>query len=139
MMPTTDGETSSRRLQVLVVDDNKDAADSLGMLVRLGGHEAHVVYSGQLAILKAEKQTPDVVLLDIGLPRMDGYQVVQWLRNRPDTKDALIIAITGFDRTSDRERSKEAGFDLHLVKPVDSEKLVRLLNGDPALLIENQR
>src|SRR3954454_8350293 len=83
-------------LQVLVIEDNKDAADSLARLVRLGGHHVQVAYSGQVGLLMAQQQPPDVVLLDIGLPRVDGYQVVERLRSRPETQDALIIAVTRY-------------------------------------------
>jgi len=127
-----------KALQVLVIEDNKDAADSLARLVRLGGHQVQVAYSGQVGLLLAQQQTPDVILLDIGLPRVDGYQVVEQLRSQPETEDALIIAVTGYGQASDRQRSKAAGFDLHLVKPIKTEHLLALLRGDPTLLLQNE-
>lgn len=130
-------ERDFRSLQVLIVEDNHDAADGLARLVRLGGHQVQVAYSGAVGLLIAQQQNPDVILLDIGLPRVDGYQVIEKLRARPETKDALIVAVTGYGQASDRQRSRDAGFDLHLVKPIQTEKLLALLRGDPSLLAEN--
>jgi CheY-like chemotaxis protein len=124
--------------QVLVVDDDQDSADSLGRLMRLGGHQVQVAYSGEVAILLAQQLKPDVILLDLGLPRLDGYRVVEKLRQQPGTKTALIVAVTGYGQASDRQRCKEAGFDLHLLKPIRTEKLLQLLRGDLTLLIENR-
>jgi len=126
----------SRTLQVLVVDDDKDGADTLALLLRLGGHQVQVAYSGEIGLLTAQQQSPDVILLDLGLPRMDGYRVIERLRQQDHTKDALIIAVTGHGLPSDRQRSKEAGFDLHLLKPVNTQKLLRLLAGDSSMLVE---
>lgn len=128
--------SGTHSLQVLVVDDNRDSADSLALLMRLGGHQVDVAYNGSVALLLAEKNKPHVVLLDIGLPRVDGYQVVEVLRQRPETKQALIVAVTGRSSNEDRQRSLEAGFDLHLVKPIEIEPLLRFLKGDPTVTIE---
>ena len=109
---------SARR--VLVVDDNVPAAESLAMLVRLSGHEARVVHDGTAALALAPEFRPDVVLLDIGLPGMDGYEVARRLRSVPGTPPSLLlIAVTGYGREDDRLRSRDAGIDHHLVKPVD--------------------
>jgi CheY-like chemotaxis protein len=116
--------------QVLVVDDNKDAANSMAMLLKLWGHQVQIAYSGSDALALAQEQKPEVILLDIGLPRMNGYRVAEHLRQQPETKDAVIIAVTGHGQPSDRRRSKEAGINLHWLKPINSEKLLRLLDGD---------
>ena len=116
---------SSRR--VLVVDDNLDGAESLAMLLELEGHEAHVAHDGLSAIASAERLAPDAVLLDIGLPGMNGYEICRRLRETPWGKRLTIVALTGWGQEEDRRRSKAAGFDTHLVKPVDSELLLELL------------
>ena len=113
--------------RLLVVDDNMDAADILVMTLQMFGHEVQVAYSGQAALETAVEYQPECVLLDIGLPEMDGYQVAQHLRQQPQTKDVWLIAMTGYGQDSDRQRTKEAGFDHHFVKPVDPQKLQNLL------------
>jgi two-component system CheB/CheR fusion protein len=120
-------------LRVLVVEDNKDTAESLERLMRLAGYQVHVAYDGQTALQMAEQQRPHVVLLDIGLPVLHGYDVARRLRERPETKDTLIIAVTGYGLPADRERSLESGIDLHLIKPVGFEELVRLFRKHPKL------
>ncbi len=121
--------------RVLVVDDNMDSADSLTLLLRLMGHTAHTVYSSEAALAAAERFCPDVVLLDIGLPRMDGYEVARSLRALPGGSDLRIIAVTGYGQPDDFRRSHAAGFDQHLVKPVDLQALEGVFTGadaDPA-------
>ena len=117
--------TQSRR--VLVVDDNEDAAASLGELLELWGHEVQTAYDGKHALAMARTWQPEIVLLDIGLPGMDGYEVAQRLREDPATSSAFLIAITGYGQEEDRRRSQEAGFDQHLTKPVALERLQDLL------------
>jgi CheY-like chemotaxis protein len=112
---------------VLVVDDNADTARGLARLLRLHGYEVRVAHAGPEGIEAADEHRPEVVLLDIGLPGMDGYQVAGKLR-QGQCPDALIIAITGYGQEEDRLRSKAAGFDHHLVKPVDIDALLTLLN-----------
>jgi CheY-like chemotaxis protein len=112
-----------------VVDDNIDAAQTMATLLRMGGHEADVVYDGESALRRAQAMAPDVVFLDIGLPGMNGFQVVRELRARPQTSRAVVIALTGYGQASDRTRSLEAGFDYHLVKPVDVAAVQNLLVG----------
>jgi len=114
-------------LRILVVDDNINAADSLATLLELGGHEVRVAYEGEAALLVAEAFRPQVVLLDIGMPGMDGYEVGRALREKPQTRSALLVAITGWGAPDDLRRAKEAGFDHHLVKPVEPAALQRLL------------
>lgn len=113
--------------RVLVVDDNMDAADMLVMMLQMFGHEVQAAYTGQSALEMAVEYKPDVVLLDIGLPDMNGYEVARHLRQQPQTKDVRLIAMTGYGQDSDRQRSEEAGCEHHLVKPVDPQKLQDLL------------
>jgi CheY-like chemotaxis protein len=110
------------------VDDNADAADSLALLLRLTGHTTHVARDGPAALEAARSFTPDVVLLDIGLPGLNGYEVAKRLRGDPVTADALVIAVSGYGQDSDRQRSREAGFDQHLTKPVDYDELRGLIS-----------
>jgi CheY-like chemotaxis protein len=105
-------------LRVLIVDDNKDAADSMGDLWRLMGHHAEVAYSGTAALQIAGDLEPDLVLLDIGLPEIDGYEVARRMR-RAVARSVRFVALTGYGTEDDKRRSREAGFDEHVVKPVD--------------------
>ena len=113
--------------RVLVVDDNRDAADMLAVMLQMFGHDVQAVYSGHSALETAVESRPDFVLLDIGLPDIDGYEVARRLREQPQTKDVMLIAVTGYGQDSDRQRSQEAGFDHHLVKPVEAQKVEDLL------------
>jgi PAS domain S-box-containing protein len=113
--------------RILVVDDNKDSADSLAMLLQLTGHEVSVAHDGRSALKAVESRRPDVVLLDIGLPSLNGHDVCRWVRQQPWGKTTVIIALTGWGQEEDRRRSQEAGFDGHLVKPVDHARLLALL------------
>ena len=115
------------KLDVLIVEDNVDAAATLAELVSGLGHEVRTVHDGKLALGEADQTPPDVVLLDIGLPGIDGYEVARRLRSRTATRGALLVALTGYGNRADRDRSRDAGFDGHLVKPVPLERLVRLL------------
>jgi CheY-like chemotaxis protein len=115
--------------RVLVVDDNADAADSLAALLKLQGHETQAVYSGHEALERIESFRPHVALIDIGLPRMNGYELAQRLRARPDPAELRLVAITGYGQVEDRARAQAAGFDDHLVKPVDLRVLERAIAG----------
>ena len=106
------------RKRILIVDDNLDSAESMAMLLELEGHEVRMAHDGQEAVEIALRERPMVVLLDIGLPRMDGYQACRAMREGGLT-DALLVAMTGYGQEEDRRQSQEAGFDAHLVKPVD--------------------
>jgi two-component system CheB/CheR fusion protein len=117
----------SRRSRVLVVDDNRDCAAILAMLLQAKGHEPFIAADGRSAIAMARSLRPALVLLDIGLPGMDGYAVAEQLRKLPETCATKLIAITGYGDDQDRLRSKQAGFDHHLVKPVSAEVLEGLL------------
>ena len=118
----------SSGMRILVVDDNRDSADSLAMLLRLFGNDVRSVYDGRLALEVATAYRPDVVLLDIGLPGLDGLQVCRFLRKQAGTSLPFIIAMTGYGQEEDQRRSKEAGFNAHMVKPVDLETLQELLS-----------
>lgn len=114
--------------RVLVVDDNKDAAESMSMLLEMWGHRVLYAYDGPTALETARKWQPEAVFLDIGLPGMDGYQVAERLRELPKGKDAILIAITGYGQEDDRRRSRRAGIDHHLVKPVAPDALRSLID-----------
>jgi len=111
--------TSQQRLRVLVVDDNVDAAITLSELLKLWGYEAWVVHNGLEAVRIALTHQPDVALLDIGLPLMDGYEVAQRIRQEFSLHRPILIAVTGYGQEEDRRRSLEAGFDYHFTKPVN--------------------
>ena len=106
-------------MRILVVDDNVDAADSTALLLSLEGYETHSVHSARAALDAAASIKPDVVLLDIGLPEMDGYDVARRLRALADGVPTVIIALTGYGQPADRDRASRAGFDEFLVKPVE--------------------
>lgn len=112
---------------MLVVDDNTDAAQSLSLLLRSWGHHARVAYDGLAALREVEANPPDVVLLDIGLPGPDGYEVARRLRQGPAGAALVLIALTGYGQESDRRRAREAGFDHHLLKPVEPGRLREVL------------
>lgn len=122
-----DATASPTGMRVLVVDDNVDAADGLATALKLNGHAVRVAYDGPGALSLAEGFRPQAVLLDLGLPGMDGYEVARRLRDNPDLKGAWVAAVTGRGQPEDRQRSKEVGFDRHLVKPVDPDFLAQLL------------
>ena len=124
--PPTQKQQKRRRL--MVIDDNRDAAESMSMLFELWGHEVICVYDGRTALEAAAKFRPDAVFLDIGLPGMDGYEIAERLRDSPQAARAVLVAITGYGQEEDRRRSREAGIDHHLVKPVAPDTLLKLLD-----------
>ena len=105
--------------RVLIVDDNVDSAESLAVLLRQSGHEVRTTHDGPSALDLTSSYRPEVVLLDIGLPGMDGYEVARRLKQQPGMQAVSLAAVTGYGQEEDRRRSREAGFDYHLVKPVD--------------------
>ena len=115
-------------LRILVVDDNRDSAESLANLLELTGNEARSAYDGLEALEAAERFMPDLVLLDIGLPKLNGYEVARRIRELPRGKEMLLVALTGWGQDEARQKSREAGFDEHLVKPVDYAALMKLLS-----------
>lgn len=118
---------TKHQLRILVVEDNRDTADSLSLLLRLCGHEVAVAYTAPSGLEAAKAWQPDVVICDIGLPGLDGYEVVRQLRQDQATAQARMIAITGYGGHDYRERSQAAGFDAHLTKPADPDLLQQLL------------
>jgi signal transduction histidine kinase len=125
--PTTSDGHPTSRLRLLVVDDNRDAVDSLSVLLQLMGNDVRMAYDGVEAVHAAESFRPDVVLLDVGLPLRNGYEAARLIRSETWGGDMVIIALTGWGQEQDRRRSREAGFDHHLVKPVDPRLLMKLL------------
>jgi CheY-like chemotaxis protein len=121
-------QDAEQGLRVLVVDDNIDAADTLGALLDMNGHATRVANDGYQAIEMAQEFQPQVVFLDIGLPGMNGYEVARKLRELPGMDRAFLVALTGWGTREDRERSSEAGFDHHLTKPADMNAVETLLS-----------
>ena len=115
-------------MKVLVVDDNHDAATSLSMLVELLGHEVRTAFDGEQALGVAGEFCPDVVLLDLGMPRMDGYEACRRLRAQPWGAGMTVVAVTGWGREDDRRKTQLAGFDKHLVKPVAPAEIATMLS-----------
>jgi CheY-like chemotaxis protein len=114
-------------LRLLVVEDDADNAESLALLLRLDGHDVMVACDGPTALRMAEEYPPDVALLDLGLPGMDGYEVARRLVAQSPDRKPLLIAVTGYGRDTDRQHSTEAGIQMHLLKPVDPKMLQQLL------------
>jgi CheY-like chemotaxis protein len=110
-----------------VVDDNKDVAESTAVLLRMAGCDVHVVYDGDEALQAMPRLRPDAVLLDIGLPKVNGYQVAERIRAEPEHRRTLIVAISGYGQEEHRLQSQQSGFDYHIVKPIDPPVLTRLL------------
>jgi CheY-like chemotaxis protein len=113
---------------ILIVDDNVDAAESLGELLKVSGHSVHVSFDGATAVETAGNLHPDVVILDIGMPRMNGYEVARSLRLDATLSNTLLVAVTGYAQEKDRDRAQESGFDYHFAKPIDISRLVHILN-----------
>jgi signal transduction histidine kinase/CheY-like chemotaxis protein len=120
-------DVAEPRCSVLIADDNRDAADSLALLLQMSGYELHVCHGGREAVALARRERPDALVLDIGMPGMTGYEVASHIRKEDWGRDALLIAVTGWGQQEDRERSRAAGFDHHLTKPVDPDLLQELL------------
>jgi CheY-like chemotaxis protein len=126
-------------LRILVVDDNQDSASSMTLLLEMSGHEVSVANSGHAALELAAERKPDAILLDIGMPGMNGYEVARRLRQQAAFADTLLVAITGYGRASDVEQTGAAGFDHHLVKPIDYDKLQALLAACSSTLARKRR
>ena len=124
--PNLNGSAVSHK-RILLADDNRDAAESLAIILRLEGHEVELAHDGVAALRAFEVTRPDVALLDIGMPRSNGYEVARQIRAVPGGREVVLIAITGWAQDSDKVRSREAGFDLHLTKPVEPDSLIELL------------
>ena len=135
-------DNTAAGLRVLVVDDNHDVAETTATILRLSGCDTHVAFDGRSGLDAIERLRPDAVLLDIGLPGLDGYQVAERLRALPDQRRTLVVAVSGYGQEEDRARSKAAGFDYHVVKPIDPAVITGLLaslrqGGVPPQLPEN--
>jgi CheY-like chemotaxis protein len=129
-MREPDKSTSATKpLRLLIVDDNRDTAESLGMLLELMGHEVRTAHDGLAAIADAAESKPDAILLDIGLPKLNGYDTARRIREQDWGRSLHLIAVTGWGQDADRTRAKEAGFDHHLTKPIDIPTLMKLLEG----------
>jgi CheY-like chemotaxis protein len=125
---TSDPAVTATGLRILVVDDNRDAADMLAMFLQISGHETHTAHDGVEAIEATARLQPDLVLLDIGLPRLSGYEAARRIRKQHEQGGRpVLVALSGWGQDEDRRRSEEAGFDAHLVKPVDEIALGKLL------------
>jgi CheY-like chemotaxis protein len=123
--------TSAAARRILVVDDNLDAAESLSQLLQINGHETRLAHDGVAAVEQAALFQPHVVLLDIGLPRLNGYDAARQIRQGVAGRSMLLVALTGWGQQEDRMKSRQAGFDEHFLKPVDLDVLLKLLDGLP--------
>lgn len=123
----------AKPLRLLIVDDNRDTAESLSMLLELMGHEVRMAHDGLAAIDVAAEFQPDGVLLDIGLPKLNGYDTARRIREQSWGQAMHLIAVTGWGQDNDRTQAKAAGFDHHLTKPIDIQTLVKLLSGGRSL------
>jgi len=129
--PSGDSSTHPNGKRILVVDDNIDAAQSAAEILRLLGNEVSAVYDGLAAVRTIEEWKPEVVLLDIGLPGIDGYEVARRVRSQDNGRSIMLVALTGWSQDRDRQLASEAGFDHHWVKPVALEKLKEISGGPP--------
>ncbi|WP_295996470.1 hybrid sensor histidine kinase/response regulator [Rugamonas sp.] len=116
----------AKRARVLIADDNRDAADALRALLEMEGYEAESAYDGNAAVAAAARALPDLVVMDLGMPGMDGYDAARLIRQRAGAENILMIALTGWGQSDARRRTVEAGFDHHLIKPVDVEQILKL-------------
>jgi DNA-binding response OmpR family regulator len=131
LRPSSKDLPLSEPLRVLVVDDNRNTVESLTMLLDLHGNTTHTAYDGLEAVKLAEAVRPEIILLDIGLPRIDGYEACRRIREQEWGRNMIVVALTGLGHDDDRLRSRQAGFDMHLVKPVDPEILLAVLAATP--------
>ena len=115
------------RRRILVVDDNRDAAQMLALLLKMGGDETHTAHDGEEALERAAAIRPEIIILDIGLPKLNGYEVCRSIREQPWGLPITMVAVTGWAREEDRQKSQEAGFNGHLIKPVDHRVLTKLV------------
>ena len=113
--------------RIVVADDNEDSAQSFAMLLSFSGHEVRVAHDGEEALDAVRNFRPDVAFLDIGMPRLSGYEVAEAVRAEPWGRDVKLIAVTGWGQADDKVRARTAGFDQHLVKPIDPSDVDRLL------------
>jgi CheY-like chemotaxis protein len=126
--PTVMTPPAALKRRILVVDDNTDAAESLAALLAINGHETRLAHDGWQAMAEAKAFRPDVMFLDIGMPALDGHETARRIRQEPWGKDIVLVALTGWGQSEDRRRSKEAGFNHHLVKPADPNVVAKLIS-----------
>ncbi|TFY96530.1 response regulator [Ramlibacter rhizophilus] len=126
-MTQNDSSDASGTLHVLVVDDNHDAADTLAEVLEIMGCRTATAYDGLEGVEKADELRPDAIVLDLGMPRLNGYEACERIRAQPWGRELRLVAVSGWGQQDDRRRSMEAGFDAHLVKPVAPEELLALL------------
>lgn len=125
----TESATTERvRRKILVTDDNRDSANTMAMMLRLQGHDVRTAYDGLEAVKLAESDPPELILMDIGMPQLNGYEATRIIRQQPSSQNIVIIALSGWGQDADREKSKEAGCNGHLVKPVDAKHLAKVLS-----------
>jgi CheY-like chemotaxis protein len=131
--PSDDGAAADRSVthRILIADDNADSAESMGMLLRLMGNDVRIASDGLDAVEQAAAFQPDIVLMDIGMPRLDGYEAARRIRNQPWSRDTLLVAVTGWGPSDDDEEATAAGFDRHFTKPLDPAELRRLVSSAP--------
>ena len=122
--------------RVLLIEDNRDAREMLRLMLELAGHVVYDAADGVRGLELLEAEHPDVAIVDIGLPGLDGYQVARRIREHPNGRAMLLLALTGYGSPSDYQHSAEAGFDHHLVKPVDPDELARLLSANAGRILE---
>jgi CheY-like chemotaxis protein len=127
--PSTAPSASERPLRILVIDDGRDTVITMRALLRKLGHEVETASDGERGLEIAEQTCPDVVISDIGLPGIDGYEVARQIRQHPQLRDKFLVAVTGYGQDEDRRRAAEAGFNEHLTKPIDLRDLRRFLSG----------
>lgn len=119
--------TQDKSRRILVIDDNEDAAQTLGMVLEMSGHEVHLAYDGEQAVAMARDLKPQIALVDIGLPKLNGYGVAQSIRAEPWGEKMMLIALTGWGQDDDKRRALAAGFNFHLTKPVDPDQVDALI------------
>jgi CheY-like chemotaxis protein len=117
--------------RILIADDNRDAAESLAMLLQLDGHEVTIVHDGQAALAAVQSRRPEIVLLDIGMPKLSGYEVARQVRQGLLGRTVTLVAVTGWGQESDKARALAAGFNHHFTKPIETERLNELIRSTP--------
>jgi CheY-like chemotaxis protein len=125
---TDAAETTALKRRILVADDNRDVVESFQIMLRILGHEVQTALDGLEAIEKAEQFRPDVIVLDVGMPMLDGYETAIRIRQQPWSRDVVLIAVTGWGNEKDKLKSAAAGFNVHLVKPVDATTILEALD-----------
>jgi len=134
--PTAAAPTEATARRILVVDDNHDAADTLSMLLQLTGHQTQLAFDGVEAVEAAKSFRPEVILMDLGMPKLNGFEAARQIRQQPWSKGMVLVALTGWGQEEDRNSTAKAGFDGHLVKPVEFDTLTKLLAGFPVVAAE---